>query len=133
MAIALVWFGNIFDAETSDFVARLGQPRSVLIDIRIPDRTDRPALAAIRIAMRSEGRDFPGQLQIWMPESDGLLRASVPLVVGTRDRTVVLALPNEPERLLPIDLPTNPRPTQDFGPWIRFEPGPAHEARYLVR
>jgi len=133
MAIALVWLGNIFDVETSRFVARLGQPRTVLIDIRIPDRTDRPALAAIRIAMRSEGRDLPGQPQFWLPESDGLLRASVPLAMGTRDRTVILALPNEPERLLRIELPTNPRPTRDFGPWVRFEPGPAHEARYLIR
>jgi uncharacterized membrane protein len=133
LAVAVIWLGFIFDDETWRFAARLGQPRTVLIDIRIPDRTDRPALAAIRIAMRSEGRDFPGQLEIWMPESDGLLRASVPLVVGTRDRTIVLALPNEPERLLPIDLPTNPRPTEDFGPWVRFEPGPAHEARYLIR
>ena len=133
IAIALVWLGNIFDVETSGFVARLGQPRTVLIDIRIPDRTDRPALATIRIAMRSEGRDLPGQPQFWMPESHGLLRASVPLAMGTRDRTVILALPNEPERLLRIDLPTNPRPTKDFGPWVRFEPGPAHEARYLIR
>jgi hypothetical protein len=135
IAIALVWLGNIFDVETSGFVARLGQPRTVLIDIRIPDGTDRPALATIRIAMRSEGRDLPGQPQFWMPESHGLLRASVPLAIGTRDRTVILALPNEPERLLRINLPTNPRPTQDFGPWVRFEPvaDPAHEARYLVR
>jgi hypothetical protein len=123
IAIALVWLGNIFDVETSGFVARLGQPRTVLIDIRIPERTDRPALATIRIAMRSEGRDFPGQPHFWLPEDDGgFLRAAVPLVIGTNDRTVVLALPNEPERLLRIDLPARPRPTQDFGPLIRFEP-----------
>ena len=137
LAVAVIWLGFIFDSETSGFVARLGQPRTVLIDIRIPyDTTRRPELATIRITMRSEGRDFPGQPHFWLPEDDGgFLRAAIPLVIGTRDRTLVLAIPNQPERILRIDLPTNPRPTQDFGPWVRFEPvaGPPHEARYLVR
>jgi hypothetical protein len=142
-ALATVWLGFIFDSEMSRFHARLGQPRTVLIDIRIPhDWIDRPAWAAIRITMRSEGRDFPGQPEFWLPEGDGgMLRASVPLVIGTRDRTVVLTIPNEPERLLRIDLPTSPRPTSDFGPWVRLEaavessqaPVAAREARYLIR
>ena len=136
-AVAVIWLGFIFDTQTSGFAARLGQPRTVLIDIRIPhDPVHRPELATIRIAMRSEGRDLPGQPHFWLPESDGgFLRAAIPLVLGTNDRTVVLALPNEPERLLRIDLPTNPRPTLDFGPLVRFEPAadPPHEARYLIR
>ena len=136
-ALATLWLGFTFVVEISRLHARLGQPRTVLIDIRIPhDRTNRPGLAAIRIAMRSEGRDFPGQPHFWLPESDGgFLRASVPLAVGTLDRAVVLTLPNEPEQLLRIDLPAHPRPTQDFGPLIRFDPpgDPAHEARYLIR
>jgi len=137
IAIAAIWLGHIVDVETSGFVARLGQPRTVLVDIRIPyDTTRRPELATIRIAMRSEGRDFPGQPHFWLPEDDGgFLRAAVPLVIGTRDRTLVLTIPNQPERLLRIDLPTSPRPTSDFGPWVRFEPvaDPAHQARYLIR
>jgi hypothetical protein len=136
IAVAVVWLGFIFNVETSGVPARLGQPRTVLIDIRIPhEATYRPELATIRIAMRANGRDFEGQPQFWMPEDDGGMRASVPLVLGTRDRTVVLILPNEPERRLRIDLPTNPRPTRDFGPWVRFEPAadPPHEARYLIR
>jgi hypothetical protein len=137
LAVAVIWLGFIFDSETSGFAARLGQPRTVLVDIRIPyEMTRRPELATIRIAMRSEGRDFPGQPQFWLPESDGgMLRASVPLVIGTRDRALVLTIPNEPERLLRIDLSASPRQTPDFGPWIRFEPvtDPAHMARYLIR
>lgn len=133
LAVAAIWLGFIFDVETSGLAARLGQPHTVLIDIRVP--THRPELATIRIAMRSEGRDFPGQPQFWLTEGDGgILRASVPLVAGTRDRTVVLALPDEPERLLRIDLPVRPRPTQYFGSWVRFEPAgdPAREARYYL-
>ena len=134
LAVAVIWLGFIFDVETSGFAARLGQPHTVLIDIRVP--THRPELATIRIAMRSEGRDFPGQPQFWLSEGDGgILRVSVPLVAGTRDRTVVLALPDEPERRLRIDLPVRPRPTQHFGSWVRLEPAgdPVHEARYLIR
>lgn len=138
IAIALLWLGFVFEVELSRAHAMLGQPRSVLIDIRIPhDPMHRPELATIRIAMRSEGRDLPGQPQFWFPPSDGgLLRVSVPLVIGTRDRTVVLMRPNEPERRLRIDLPTHPRRTRgDFGPRVRFVPAgdPPHEARYLIR
>lgn len=133
LAVAVIWLGYIFDVETSGFAARLGPPHTVLIDIRVPHQ--RPEFATIRIAMRSEGRDFPGQPQFWLTEGDGgILRASVPLVAGTRDRTVVLVLPDEPERLLRIDLPVRPRRTQYFGDWLRFEPAgdPAREARYYL-
>ena len=134
IATTVIWLGFIFEVEMSGFAARLGPPSTVLIDIRVPQR--RPELATIRIALRSEGRDFPGRAQYWLTEGDGgILRASVPLVAGTRDRIVVLTLPEEPERRLRIDLPARPRTTQHFGPWIRFEPAgdPVREARYRIR
>lgn len=121
----MVWLGFIFDSESSSFAAGIGRPRTILIDIRIPhDPMHRPKLGTIRVMMRSGGRDLPGQPQFWLPErGEHLLRVSVPLPIGTRDRTVVLARPNEPERLLRIERPAKPRRTrEDFGPWVRFDP-----------
>jgi hypothetical protein len=143
IAVAAVWGGYKF--ENSDLTlerGRLGQPRAVIIDIDTRhNRDNRPALATVRIAMRSEEREIPGQILFWHPEnSQWLLRVRVPLMVGTRDRTVVLSLPNEPERLLRLDLPSNPRTERNFGPWLRFEPAvrdgqpaaEAYAARYYV-
>jgi hypothetical protein len=142
IAIAAVWGGYSFERKVTLDHGRLGQPRAIVIDIDTRHNHDnRPALATFRIAMRSEGREIPGQVLFWLPENPRwLLRVRVPLVVGSLDRTVVLSLPNEPERLLRLDLPSNPRTERNFGPWLRFEPalrdGPpaveAYAARYYV-
>jgi hypothetical protein len=133
MATTVIWLGFAFDAQFSGHHARLGLPRTVLIDIRIPG-AEPPETAALRIAMRDAGRDLPGELHHRVPGRGGYVRVSVPLVLGASDRTVVLTLSDGAERLLRIDLPRRPRPTRDFGPWLRFEGvgDPPYEARYLV-
>jgi hypothetical protein len=142
IAIAAHWSGHNFESDLALEYDRLGEPRTVIVDIDTRHNlSNRPEVAAIRIAMRSDEREIPGQILYWHPEnSRWLLRVRVPIVVGLRDQTVVLSLPNEPERLLRLNLPSNPRTERDFGPWLRFEPAvrdgqspaEAYDARYHV-
>jgi hypothetical protein len=55
---------------------------------------------------------------LWSTE-DGrrALRGSVPLEFRTADRTVVLSLPGQAQRLFKLRLAPSPTPTDAFGPW----------------
>lgn len=46
-----------------------------------------------------------------------VLRGHVPLKFRTSERTVVLSLPGQAQRIFKLRLPPNPSPSNEFGPW----------------
>lgn len=46
-----------------------------------------------------------------------VLRGHVPLKFRTSERTVVLSLPGQAQRIFKLRLPPNPSPSGEFGPW----------------
>lgn len=46
-----------------------------------------------------------------------VLRGHVPLKFRTTERMVVLSLPGQAQRAFKLRLPSNPSPSDDFGPW----------------
>ncbi|UZE47351.1 acriflavin resistance protein [Rhodopseudomonas sp. P2A-2r] len=106
---ALNYLGMIASKPAIEFEIRLPDAVAAQVDTsatQIELHTDRnQTLASLR-----EGPTFTSA-------GESILRGSVPLVFRTANRTVILNLPGQAQRLFRLRLAPSPSQSAEFGPW----------------
>lgn len=94
---------------------------AVEFEIRLPPAS---ALAALttdaQIELHTDRNQTLARVQRRLASTEdgrGLLCGSVPLDFRTTDRTVILSVPGQPQRLFKLRLPANPSRSTTFSPW----------------
>lgn len=112
---------------TAGVVARLaladqfdGPSPQLFFEIRLPSNAQLPERHAVRVELHTDGNSTDAILSDAWLRRDGdraVIAGMVPLHLKTSKRTLVLALPDAPNRLFTIDLGRTPRVVPQFGDW----------------
>jgi len=135
---AILWVGLAVDkAARAPFDRSLG--RSTWFEVRFPASVTAPlAKDGIRVHLRTHQGQESGFVTEWLREDERLLlRGSVDLKLRTRQRTLVLFVPDYGDVTFEMQMPSNPRPSFGYGTWHRTdgsaERAPAAAGDFAIR
>jgi hypothetical protein len=135
---ALLWVGLAVDKAARAPFDRSSN-RSTWFEVRFPAAVTAPlAKDRIRVHLRTDQGQEPGFVTEWLREDERLLlRGSVDLNLRTRQRTLVLSVPDHGDVTFEMRMPANPRPSFGYGTWHRtdgtVEPAPAAADDFAIR
>lgn len=114
--------GAAFNLQTSSLshLGRLAHVPAVEFEIRLPDRPAAPARADVQVELRTDRNQALAQLdEAWQQTEDGraILKGQVAISYRTAERTMVLNLPGEPQRVFRLRLSEQPKASAAFSPW----------------
>lgn len=121
---ALVFVCLAFDKAISQPYDRLGDTKSYAwFMVRFPvDASATPDKSTIRVEMRTDKGKTRGFASEWLREGERhVLRASVDINDRSRDRTIVVTLPGQPELAFKMPFSANPKRMHDYGTWHRID------------
>ena len=117
-ALALVLASLAFDRRVSNTVEKLGETKTLSFMIRFPaTMTAPPNKDTIRAEIRTDTSTTKHYVLDWLEDGKDRhwLRGAVDLKDRTRDRTLVVTLPDQPSLIFTIRLPADPGVTRDYG------------------
>lgn len=97
-----------------------GPSPQLFFEIRLPSNTQLPERQAVRVELHTDSNSADAVLSDAWLRQDGdraVIAGMVPLNLKTSKRTLVLSLPEAPNRLFTIDLGRTPRVAPQFGDW----------------
>lgn len=104
-----------------NYLGILASNTAVEFEIRLPDAVAaRVDTAATQIELHTDRNQTLASLRegpTFTSTGESILRGSVPLVFRTANRTVILNLPGQGQRLFRLRLAPSPSQSAEFGPW----------------
>lgn len=122
LAFALVVLGFAASLPTEDTARNLGRPATGWANVRFPSSVAQADVKLIKAEMRTPvgvARAVPNE---WRQEdSRPLLAVMLDFKLRTRDRLLVLTLPEQPPMVFRLPFPANPAAKFAYGPWLRID------------
>jgi hypothetical protein len=118
-AAAVIWMWLAFDKGVSRPYGDMEDGRSVWFMIRMPEgATEKPDRKTIGVELRTPEGTTHGFASEWLDERGLLvLRGNVDLKDRSRDRTLVVTIPDRPALVFRLPFPAKPATTFDYGSW----------------
>jgi hypothetical protein len=122
VALVLLAFA-VSDARHAalDYLGIIASKPAIEFEIRLPDAVAAQVdTSATQIELHTDRNQTLASLRegpTFTSAGESILRGSVPLVFRTANRTVILSLPGQAQRLFRLRLAPSPSQSAEFGPW----------------